>query len=159
MHTVSWNGEVSGDTRQYDQRQATVDHQDSATTGKQVVGLVGRQRGQTETRKRRDDGVQERIGGQPRVADRTRTGKAGSGASEWGPKLEWAKPKSSDRKGRRSVESSYLGMAKHRTLGAQCMHPREVAKYPGTLGHPSPVAANALPPSSSTSCSLVLVLP
>lgn len=108
------------------------------------------------------------------MADRTRTGKAGSGASEWGPKLELAKPKSSDRKGRRSVESSYLaslGMAQHRTLGAQCMRPREVAKYLGTLGHPgtqtssraghpSPVAANALPPSSSsTSCLLVLVLP
>lgn len=50
MHAVSWNSE------------ATVDHQDSATTGKQVVGLVGRQRGQIQTRKRRDDGVQEEDG-------------------------------------------------------------------------------------------------
>lgn len=59
MHAVSWNSE------------ATVDHQDSATTGKQVVGLVGRQRGQIQTRKRRDDGVQEEDG---RTAEGDRTG-------------------------------------------------------------------------------------
>lgn len=76
--------------------------------------------------------MQERTSGQPRVTDRTRTGKARSGASEWGPKLELAKPKSSDRKGRRSVESSY-GTAPHLARLAQCMHIQE--RWPGTWVH------------------------
>lgn len=96
------------------------------------------------------------------MTGRTRQGRQRSGVYGWGPKLELAVPKSSDRRGRRGIKLPRYGTALHlRELRSACIP----GKWPGTRVHrgtqtrfPRPLAANALPPSTSTSCSLVLAL-
>lgn len=74
--------------------------------------------------------------------------------SEWGPNLELAKPKSSDRRGRRTLESSY-GTAPHL---AQCMRPGGVARYLGTSRYylPRPGIQALLQPMPTSHCSHLL---
>lgn len=71
------------------------------------------------------------MGGQPRVTGRTRQGRPDleCRVSGWGPKLELAKQKSSDRRGRRGIK--LRSMAQHRTCASCAVHASR-GKWPGT---------------------------